>query len=118
LLQLVLEKIRRPRCSGSGRVRGCRPCRPGHNSSSHLVCSLSKFLHVTWLDGQGVRAPWPSPFVLHVCIDARCTGSRAWNHKGIHCRENQPGARKTSAQKFSNGAGIRDVPALGQSNQL
>jgi hypothetical protein len=45
--------------------------RPGHNSFSHLVCSLSKVLHVTWLDGWGVAAPWPSPFVPHVCIGTR-----------------------------------------------
>ena len=25
-----------------------------------------------WLDGQGVSAPWPSPFVPHVRRDARC----------------------------------------------
>ena len=43
---------------------------PGHNSLSHLVCFLSKVTHVMWSDGQGVCAPWPSPFVPHVRTDA------------------------------------------------
>jgi hypothetical protein len=28
-------------------------------------------MHVMWLDGQGVHAPWPSPFAPHIRID--CT---------------------------------------------
>jgi hypothetical protein len=68
LLQLVLQKILgpRPRVSGRCRVARYQRATSGHNPSSHLVCSLSKVVHVMWLGGQGVSAPWPSPFVLHV----------------------------------------------------
>ncbi len=48
---------------------------PGHNSISHLVCSLSKVMHVMWSDGQGVHAPWPSPFVPHIRVAASQRGS-------------------------------------------
>lgn len=37
-----------------------------------IWCAPLKDWHVMWLDGQGVSAPWPSPFVPHVRRDARC----------------------------------------------
>ncbi|MNV21569.1 hypothetical protein D3C71_1125080 [compost metagenome] len=38
-----------------------------------ICCALfPKYVHVMWLDGQGVSAPWPSPFVPRVRTDAHC----------------------------------------------
>lgn len=119
LLQLVLQKILWPRSGVGGccRVARYRRATPGHNPSSHLVCSLSKVMHVLWLDGHGVSAPWPSPFVPHVRRDARCTDgpprgeaiesfihpfrfscvclpcphSGSFGERGIYCRDLQRG---------------------------
>ena len=68
--QLVLKNVRRVLMVGC--VDGGGRVLPGDNSISHLVCSLSEVVHVTWLDGHGVSAPWPSPFVPHIDIAAVC----------------------------------------------
>ena len=73
LLQPVLQKVCRAgsvRDGGGGAggrlAAGCRCRGPGHNSFSHLLCFLSKLLHVMWLDGRGADTSRPSPFVPRV----------------------------------------------------
>lgn len=51
--------------------------------------ALSKVLHVMWLDGLGVTAPRPSPFVPRIRIGARCIDgpprSEAVHPSGVMC---------------------------------
>jgi hypothetical protein len=102
LSQLVLKNVRR--VGAQGCVVGSGQVLPGDNLISHLMCALSKLLHVDWSDGHGVSAPWPSPFLPHIDIAAVCISMsrrEAWRSTNIRTEALQSHARAPNKSRIA-----------------